>query len=57
MKNDFEVNTLPEQKKEFLKRIRGWIGIALLLTGMLLVILGRIIRAGFAMQKELDEIL
>lgn len=57
MKNDFEVNTLPEQKKDFLKRIRGWIGIALLLPGMLLVILGRIIRAGFAMQKELDEIL
>ena len=108
MKNDFELDTQPKKKQDFLKRIRIWIGVAILLTGimviagiyytvemfvaasiviprlggyqssgfeicsygsfvlidgmfllpgLLLIVLGRIIMAGFVMQKELDEIL
>ena len=37
MKNDFELDTQPKKKQDFLKRIRIWIGVAILLTGVMVI--------------------
>ena len=37
MKNDFELDTQPKKKQDFLKRIRIWIGVAIFLTGAMTI--------------------